>query len=213
MAISRDKRFLASADLKGNVFLWDMANGTIRQRFAVSGMVVRVSVNNDGSRVLTQSIPRSDKELGDGPAAILWNGNSGEKLRTFSEGNFASVLTNDGKHVLAMPSLWDAASGQKIQSFPVPTNPAVLSEDGKHLWTCDGDGIKLFDPATAVERCRLVTFDGGKDWLVVTPEGFFDCSEGALETVGHRIKGSLSIYDDAGTRRRFHRPGLFATLW
>ncbi len=53
----------------------------------------------------------------------------------------------------------------------------------------------------------------GKDWLVVTPDGFFDGSPGAWRFVAYRVPGTLKLLDDDATRRRFHRPGLLAQVW
>ena len=140
------------------------------------------------------------------------------------------ALSGDGKHVATgsrngTAILWPTAGGQKPQTFQgynykdLPNVTAdllsvALSGDGKHLWTASKDGTaRLWDPATGKERCRLYSFDAGKDWLVVTPEGFFDGSEGAWRFVAHRVPGTLKLVDDDATRKRFHRPGLLATVW
>jgi len=70
-----------------------------------------------------------------------------------------------------------------------------------------GDAVK------GKERCRLYSFDAGKAWLVVTPEGLFDDSEGAWQFVTYRVPGTLRLVDDDATRRRFHRSGLLAKVW
>jgi len=85
----------------------------------------------------------------------------------------------------------------------------ALSGDGKYLWTASADGTaRLWDPVTGKERCRLYSFHAGKDWLVVTPDGHVDGSEGALGFVTYRVPGTLKLLDDDAIRRRFHRPGL-----
>jgi hypothetical protein len=90
----------------------------------------------------------------------------------------------------------------------------ALSRDGKHLWTASANGpTRLWDLSMGKERCRLYLLDGGKDWLVVTPEGLFDGSPGASRFVAYRAPGTLTLLDDDATRRRFHRPGLLAQLW
>lgn len=68
-------------------------------------------------------------------------------------------------------------------------------------------------PATGKELCRLYSFDAGKDWLVVTPEGSFDGSPGAWRFVAYRVPGTLKLLDDDATRRRGYRPGLLAQVW
>ena len=53
---------------------------------------------------------------------------------------------------------------------------------------------------------RLYSLDAGKDWLVVTPDGLFDGSEGAWKFVTYREPGTLKLID--ATRRRFHSFGF-----
>ena len=92
---------------------------------------------------------------------------------------------------------------------------AALSRDGKHVWTTalNDCTTRLWDPATGKERCRLYSLDAGKDWLVVTPDGCFDGSEGAWKFVTYRVPGTLKLLDDDATRKQFHRPGLLAKIW
>ena len=109
------------------------------------------------------------------------------------------------------------ANGKKLHTFQGQTNfvrNVALSRDGKEPWTVSLDGtVRLWDPATGKERCRLYSFDAGKDWLAVTPEGLFDGSEGAARLVIYRVPGSQKLVDDDATRRRFHRPGLLSKVW
>ena len=51
------------------------------------------------------------------------------------------------------------------------------------------------------------------DWLVVTPEGFFDGSSGAWRFVAYRVPGTLKVLDDDAKRKQFHRPGLLAVVF
>jgi hypothetical protein len=49
---------------------------------------------------------------------------------------------------------------------------------------------------TGQKLCSLVSLDGGKDWLVVSPDGFFDGSKGGLRYVSHRRAGTPELVDD-----------------
>jgi hypothetical protein len=51
------------------------------------------------------------------------------------------------------------------------------------------------------------------DWLVVTPDGFFDGSKDVWRFVAYRELGTLELFDDNATLKRFHRPGLLAEVW
>src|SRR5262249_62016819 len=75
----------------------------------------------------------------------------------------------------------DAATGKKLHTLQGHTDfvmNVALSRDGKQPWTVSLDGtVRLWNPDTGKELCRLYSFDAGKDWLVVTPEGHFDGAE------------------------------------
>jgi WD40 repeat protein len=113
-------------------------------------------------------------------------------------------------------TLWEADGGKKLQTFQGHTHlvmSVALSGDGKHLWTTSRDGsTRLWNTATGKELCTLLSMDGGKDWLVVTPEGFFDGSPGAWRFVAYRVSGSLKVVDDDATRKQLHRPGLLSRV-
>ncbi len=48
------------------------------------------------------------------------------------------------------------------------------------MLTGSADGTtRLWSAATGQELAQLISFDAGKDWLVVTPDGVFDGSENA----------------------------------
>src|SRR5205807_10417797 len=67
--------------------------------------------------------------------------------------------------------------------------------------------------ATGDELARLITLDGGLDWLVCTPDGLFDGSPGGRDQVSYRVGGGLNIVPVDRFFKDFYRPGLLATLW
>jgi hypothetical protein len=72
--------------------------------------------------------------------------------------------------------------------------------------------IEVRAPDSPVCSCSLVGLDGGKDRLVVSPDGFFDGSKGGWRYVSYRRAGTLEVVDDEATLQRFYRPGLMGLL-
>ena len=74
--------------------------------------------------------------------------------------------------------LRDAQTGEKLRSY---TGRAIgFTPDGSQVEIAvRGDTIRLCSAATGQELAQLISFDAGKDWLVVTPDGVFDGSENA----------------------------------
>jgi WD40 repeat protein len=206
--------------------LWEPATGKIFKTFEghthdrkrpLPSLCVAVSGN--GKYVVSYS--EEDR------TAILWETATGKKLQTFKGhtrdpesplSRMCVAVSGDAKHVVTaetggMAYLWQTAGGKKLHTFKGHTSVA-LSDNGKWLCTVSGDGpTRLWDTTTGKERCGLYSFDAGKDWLVVTPEGLFDGSEGAWRFVAYREPGTSKLLDDDATRKRFHRPGLLADVW
>src|SRR5438552_19008318 len=62
------------------------------------------------------------------------------------------------------------------------------------------------------ELCALLSF--GDEWLVLSPGLYFDGSAGAWKHVEFRVAGDTAVWADLDgkVRKKFHRPGLLATL-
>ncbi len=197
-----------------------------------------VAISDDG-KVIVAGLPQLF--AGGKPRPTLWHAHAEKPIDKFlppinlfkdplamkaypeSRSRITSVaLSGDGKLVVfgsreKIARLTDMPKQAELQTFHGHGNlvtSVAISSDGKHVWTASEDGTtRLWDPATGKERCRLYTFDAGKDWLVVTPDGRFDGSAGAWRFVAYREPGTLKLIDDDATRKRFHRPGLLAEVW
>jgi WD40 repeat protein len=177
--------------------------------------VLGVALSGDGKTAATASADLS---------AILWDTATGKALHRLG-GHHRAVLavafSGDGKRVLTGSAdhtavLWDVATGKGLRLFAGHTAQVisvVLSADGKTAWTGSRDGtVRAWDTATGKELCALLVLDSGRDWLVVTPEGYHDGSEGGRRFLAFRVPGTLQVVDDDATRQRFYRPGLLARL-
>jgi WD40 repeat protein len=156
----------------------------------------------------------------------LWETATGKRLQTF-EGHTQPVLSvalsADGKQVLTGSEdrtaiLWDAAGGKKLWTFQGHRAEIIgvaLSADGKQAWTSSlHDGrTRLWDAATGKELCTLLSL-GGNEWLVMSPDLYFDGSAGAWKHVEFRVAGGTAVWDDSDgkLKKKYHRPGLLATL-
>lgn len=69
--------------------------------------------------------------------------------------------------------------------------------------------ISLHDPQTGGLLVQLISV-GGSDWAVVTPDGYFDCSEGAQRHM-HFVQGT-EIYNLDQFFEEFYRPGLLTEV-
>jgi hypothetical protein len=59
----------------------------------------------------------------------------------------------------------------------------------------------------------MVSLRGERDWLLVTPEGLFDGSEGGRQRVAWRVGGRLNVVPVDRFFQDFYRPGLLSEIW
>jgi Tol biopolymer transport system component len=216
VAFRPDGRQLATGSYDTTVTLWDAGTGQkVRTLSGHIHPVLSVAFSSDGRQLATGSYEK---------AAIVWDARTGLKLHTLSShtSTVHSVAFSPGGRQMATGSddttaiLWDAQTGQKLRTLSGHTGSvtsAAFSPDGRQLATGSGDGTtRLWDLATGDELGSLLSLDGGKDWLVVTPQGLFDGSEGGRQKVTFRIGTGLTIVPVDRFYQDFARPGLLALL-
>jgi WD40 repeat protein/serine/threonine protein kinase len=216
VALSDDAKQAVTGSWDNTAILWELPSGRKIQTFQEKNSVWSVAMSGDGKQIVTGSV------IG---KAILWDSNTGEQLQTF-QGHDKAVssvaLSGDGKQVVTGSDdrtaiLWESATGNKLQVFQGHKDrvtSVALSPDGKQVWTGSEDGTtRLWDATTGKELCALMSLDGGKDWLVVSPDGYFDGSLDGRQMLAWREAGSLQVINDEAARQHFHRPGLLAQLW
>jgi len=157
----------------------------------------------------------------------LWNVASGELVRTFDfqPGGMGSVaISPDGTCLLSggdifstlevdLPfKLWEAASGRLIHSFDGPSgggSAVAFSRDARRVFSTSYDGTtRVWDTETGALLATLLAA-ADDDWLVVTPEGFFDASTETVATELLSVVRGLEVSRiTASTYEALHRPDL-----
>jgi WD40 repeat protein len=203
--------------------LWDLETGRKLRSFEELNSVLSVSFSPTSRQLCTSSyrlIPAASQPNGPLPfipAATVWDVTSGQKLRTLaghSENIASAAFSPDGRCILTASYdkaaiLWDVSNGGKLRLLHVNGAQAVLSPDGRFVLNGAGG---LWDLATGDELARLISVDQGQDWLVVTPEGLFDGSEGGRNKVSFRVGAGLNVVPVDRFFKDFYRPGLLADL-
>jgi WD40 repeat protein len=220
VALSVDGKRVLTGSCDKTAILWDAASGKRLQTFeGHTDLVKFVALSEDGKRALTGSYDKS---------AILWDAANGKQLRTFKGhhdevfySGYAAALSSDGTRALTGSAdttaiLWDAVTGKQLRTYKGHTGhvgSVAMINDGKRALTVSQDGTtRLWDAETGDELCRLISLDGGQDWLVVTPSGLFDGSAGGRQKVMYRIGNGLNVVPVDRFFQDFYRPGLLASV-
>jgi WD40 repeat protein len=166
VALSADGKYLASADSKGIVRIWDFKTGARLHSFEHSTGVNSVAFSPKGRYLLSGS---------DDKLVRLWDGDEDRQERRF-EGHRATVgcvaFSADGRRAYSASysplgdsdhtiRLWDVATGKEVDKLEVGDEVhrmdcAAFSPDGRRALTGHLDGsVCLWDLAT---KKKLATF-------------------------------------------------------
>jgi hypothetical protein len=212
VAYSPDGKHILTDDYGINTAkVWDAVTGKVLLSLERhSEGVTSVAYSPNGKSILSGSWDKTAK---------VWDAATG-KLRFTLEGHSEWVssvaYSPDGKHILTgsgdrTAKVWDAATGKlrlTLEGHLNRVNSVAYSPDGKSILTGSHDGtIRFWNALSGRELARLVGVDSD-DWLVCTPEGYFDGSEGGRDNVNYRIPGTGQVVPVSRFFQDFYRPGL-----
>lgn len=219
LAFSPDQRF---AFLKGIGFfsLWDVASG---RRLWIFGDNTGGTRWRGGAAIYANSVkfsPGGEHVLsGEDTILKLRDAKTGYILRTFVDEGSGQVdvvaFSPDGKYAAAGSQdgkirIWDVQSGAKVRTLTGHSDEIsglAFSPDGKKIVSSGDASARLWDVSTGEELVAMMAFDE-KEWLVITPEGYYNSSENGADFLsvidGEARYGVDKFYDV------FYRPDIVA---
>jgi WD40 repeat protein len=207
--------FLAEPQYDQPFSMSDIASGKVIHTFGDrdnTGHVRASAFTMDGARVASGHI---------GGALRLWDPASGRLVQTLwhAKSVDAVAFSRDGSRLLSGSAdstvkLWDVATGAVIRTFEGHTgevNSVAFSPDEKRVISgSDDTTARVWDAATgevlAILLTRPATRTRSGEWLVITPEGFFDASTRGAEML--TVVRGLQVFSIDQFYQGLYRPDL-----
>lgn len=194
-----------------SLLVWDAVTGTEIARTQMSRPAREMTFSPQGTLLLTTSGDQN---------AILWDVKTGLKVfRTLTHVGIASCIAFNATGSSAVTTekgevlIWDASNGNLQRKFQAHSSDGISAlahtANRRFIITASYDGTsRIWDTNTAREQARLITFKEGRGWIVVTPEGLFECSPDGEQYLKYTLVKNLSTLLNKETRERYRRPGL-----
>jgi WD40 repeat protein/uncharacterized caspase-like protein len=209
MAVSPDAtRFLPPPGYDQPARVWDVATGQVVHTFGgrATNNLRTAAFSPDKTHAITGHM--------DG-ALKLWELASGQTVRTLWHSRSVETLTfsRDGSRLLSGSDdttlkLWEVATGQPTRTFSAhsaPVRSVAFTPDEKRVISGSHDGTaRIWDTATGEQLAMLLTTNA--EWLVITPEGFFDASPKGAEMLS--VVRGLQVFGIDQFYQELYRPDL-----
>jgi WD40 repeat protein len=219
VAFSRDGDILASAGGEGYVILWDLPS--MRQRCTLGDKkgpqdtVWTVAFSPDRKTLASAGNDREIQLWDIATCKLVGNlvgsGSAIKQISFSSDGEFLASAGWDGT-----VRLWTVKQRQQknllsghgwlVDSVRFIASDKIVISGGQ-----DGTA-RLWDVDEGRELASVVTFRDGQNWLVATPEGYFDSTATAAEKIFWRVDGTNNLVPLSRYYTDFFYPGLLTEI-
>ena len=207
VAISPDARYVASGD--GNLKLWDIRTGRIRT-INDGIFFYAVDFSPTGRYIVSGAQEYSSQDT-----LKLWDVENGSELRNFGsykKSIYAAKFSPDGRYLLTGGDelkLWNVSTGREVLAFEGHVNlisAVTFTGDGRYLLSAGWDStMRIWDASSGKEVGQFISFTDG-EWIVMTPEGYFNASPGGTKHINVRVGNQ--VYGIDQFYAKFYRPEL-----
>jgi WD40 repeat protein len=218
VAVSPDETLIASGGVDKTVKLWNINSSSEPQTFPGHTDTIQAIAFSPDGKLLASA--------GEDKVIKIWDTKANRLLSTLSGSNSGKIYTlafsPDGRNIVAGGEdktirVWNITSGREEKSLDGhfgTINSIDFTSDGKWLASGSDDGsVNIWRVETGGKLATLLSLRENNDWLVASPEGFFDGSPMAWNRLLWRFSGSTyNVSPVEVFFNEFYQPGLLADL-
>ncbi len=216
LRLSADSKNLAGVFRNPNrIFIWDAMTGEVKQKIEVASPgFYDLAYSQDGRMFAASMGNLSQKD-----EAKIFDASTGKvlySLNAHASVVFSLAFSNDGKLLAsgggdAKIMLWDAATGKLLKTMEGHTGLARMvrfSPDDRLLVSGGGKNeTKIWSVNPGELLITLQAFNDG-NWIAYTPDGYYNCSEGATKYIKWRV--GKQTFDGDKYKSQFFKPEIIA---
>jgi len=173
-------------------------------------LVNSINLSPDGNKIITSGW--------DGTVRV-WDFYSGLqvlRIRAHKGGVYNAKFDSSGKYIVSggddfLVKEWDASTGAlicELAGHQGGVGDVNITKDLQHIISGSRDGsIRIWDLPEKREVVSMI-FLNENDWFIKNPQGYFDASEGAFNSISF-VKGT-EVYSIGQFFNEFFRPGLYS---
>ena len=174
--------------------VWDTATGKVVRAYkGHSGSIISVAFSPDGRQALSGSVDQTVK---------LWDRAKGKVIQTFKTYASSLAFSPDGSQVLTGAGrvygadsklrLWNTTTGKIVRTFESHSahiNSLGFSPNGSHAVSASADTTARVWITATGELVAIFIASSDREWLVLTPEGYFNASSPAAGKLFSVVRG------------------------
>lgn len=209
--LSNDGSKAVAGNSDGSVKIWNTANGQLVQTLSrhVDSIAISVAISRDGSQIISGGT--TDRLL------KVWGTSTGREIRALrghSDIIWSVAMSPDDTRAVSGSGdktikLWNLANGELIRTLTghaSEVKSVAFSSDGGRIISGSDDGTFKIWAVTSGELLATFTATASGEWLVLTPEGFFNASPNAGGLLS--IVQGLEVYSIDQVYQSLYRPDL-----
>lgn len=206
--------YFISAGLDRKLKLIEIDTGEeIRNFIGHTDLVNSINLAPSGDKFITASWDGSVR---------IWDMASGlqiKKIAAHRGGAYNAKFDPSGKYIVSggddfLVKLWDASTGEQVSELSGHTGgvgDVNMTSDLKHIISGSRDGsLRIWSVENKKELVSIV-FLNENDWFIKNPDGYFDASEGAYNSISF-VRGT-EIFNIGQFFNEFYRPGLYRQIF